>query len=239
MGSMLKSQDIIQNTIAYLHQQKLYGNELFLRKPLTEDKSVDHTQWKNLYELESAIQSCKKCRLSQNRTNTVMGAGDPESNVMIISDTPALIEHKDEKFKLLTKILAAIGFEREEVYVCSMLKCHLPSERNPVKDEIHSCIPFLLSQIELITPKMILLLGKSVGNVLLRNKKNVMELRSNNYYKMKDSYVYVTYHPAAIIKSNDPEKKKKKRIVWEDVQQLRHMYDKLVGDKPKWQQKRK
>ncbi len=235
----MKSQDIIQNTIAYLHQQKLYGDELFLRKSLTEDKSVDHTQWKDLYELESVIQSCRKCRLSHNSSDKVMGAGNPESNLMIISDTPELIEHKDEKFKLLTKILAAIGFERDEVYVCSMLKCYLPLERKPVKDEINSCVPFLLSQIELIAPKMILLLGQSVGNVLLKNQKNLMELRNNNYYKIRNSYVYVTYHPAALVIKNDTEKKKKKKIVWEDVQQLRHMYDKLVGDKSKWQQKRK
>jgi len=239
MDSMVKKQDIIQNTIAYLNQQKLYGNELFLRKPMIAGTVVDHRQWKNLNELQSAIQSCRKCRLSQNSTGRVIGSGNPESALMIISDTPSLIEYKDEQYELLTKILAAIGFERNEIYLCSILKCCLPSGRKPVKDEIHSCMPFLLGQIELIAPTIILLLGQTTGNILLENTKNVMELRNNNYYKMKNSYMYATYHPADLINRNDPEKTKKKRIVWKDVQQLRHMYDKLVGDKPKWRQTEK
>jgi len=232
---MVESQNLIQSTIAYLHQQKLYGNELFFKKSFKNDQLINFKRWKNLNELETSVHSCKKCRLAQNGQSKIMGVGNLGSNLMLICDTPRIVENKDKESELLIKILAAIEFKPEEVYLSSILKCNPPNNRKPLNDEIASCIPFLIGQIELIEPKIILVLGQISGNVLFSNKKNMLELRSGNFYKFKNSYVYVTYHPAELVKSNDPDQKEKKRMVWEDLKKMRHMYDEIVGNKPKWQ----
>ena len=96
-------------------------------------------------------------------------------------------------------------------------------------------MPFLYGQIQLIDPKIILTLGDIAGGALLGVKKDIEGLRKNNYYRLKDAYIYVTYHPAVLIKNNYPDQKKMKKLVWEDIKQIRRKYDETVGDKPQWQ----
>ncbi|MFO7891492.1 MAG: uracil-DNA glycosylase [bacterium] len=230
----MKYQNIIQNTIAYLDQQKLYGNELFFNTSFKKNEPVLFKEWKNLNEIKNAIQSCRRCRLADNSSGKIMGKGNQESNIMIISDTPAILKNSNKELELLTKILAAIEFTPEEVYISSIIKCNLSLNRGPLNDEISYCIPYLLGQIKFIKPKIILVLGETAGNALLGREKDIRELRENNYYKFKGAYIYVTYHPAALVKNNDPDQKKKKRLVWEDVKRVRSQYDKIVGDKLQW-----
>lgn len=234
MNTQLITQDIVRNAVLYLEQQKVYGNELFLEKPI-RDEATDYHQWKNLNQLEEAVQYCTQCRLVHYGTGKNIGTGNRKASVMVISDTPEIIENGSSQVKLLAKILAAIKFTPEEVYTCSILKCSPPDKRKPLYDEISCCMPFLLGQIEIIAPSIILLLGKNTANALLGNEKAIKELRKENSFKFKNSYMYVTYHLAELLNDDDPYQKQKKKMVWEDVQSLRRKYDEIVGDKPKWQ----
>ncbi|MEJ2627302.1 MAG: uracil-DNA glycosylase, partial [bacterium] len=229
------SPDIIRNAVLYLEQQKLYGTELFFESPLKKEALEDYGQWKNLNEVEVAVNSCQRCQLAHHSSGKIMGAGNKEVSVMVIADTPAIVEKRDKQADLLVKILAAIEFTPKDVYTSSILKCNPPDKRKPLKDEISCCMPYLLAQIEIIAPKIILVLGEIAARALLGNEKNLKELRKENYHTINNAFGYVTYHPADLLSDNDPNQKMKKKMVWEDVQSLRRRYDKIVGDKPKWQ----
>lgn len=225
---MVKAQEVIQNTIAYLDQQKIYGNELFFRNSLKNNEPVSEKRWQNLNVLEAAVQTCTQCRLAGKSKRKVVGKGNHKSNIMVISDSPALLKNNNKELDLLIKILAAIEFTPEDVYMTSIIKCDLSLKRYPLHDEISGCMPFLWGQIELCAPKILLVLGETAGSALLGVKKDMSELRKNNYYTIKDACVFVTYHPAVLVNSSDPDQQKNKRWVWEDVKHLRSRYDNLV-----------
>ena len=127
---------------------------------------------------------------------------------------------------MLNKILAAIGFKREEVYIANIIKCRPPQNRDPEPEEIAECAPHLMKQIELIRPKLILVLGRIAAQALLGVQDSISNLRTRSHSYL-DIPVVVTYHPAALLRSEQW-----KRPTWEDMKRLRQMYDELVGDKP-------
>ncbi|MEM8559453.1 MAG: uracil-DNA glycosylase, partial [Bacteroidota bacterium] len=161
--------------------------------------------------------------------NPVLGTGDPDADLMIVGEAPGANEDKEgEPFvgragQLLNKILEAIHFEREEVYITNILKSRPPNNRDPLAAEVEAHIPILYKQIELVRPKLILAVGKSAGNGLLGRTSSLASLRGKfqDYYGLQ---LLVTYHPAALLRN--PQWK---RPTWEDVKLLRTRYDQLVG----------
>ncbi|NLT49551.1 MAG: uracil-DNA glycosylase [Ignavibacteria bacterium] len=182
----------------------------------------------SLEEFNSLINECKKCPLGNSRKKFVFGAGNPDANLMIIGEAPGADEDiQGEPFvgragKLLTDILIAIQFKREEVFIANILKCRPPNNRNPLPAEMEQCLPYLYKQIELIKPKVILCLGLVAANSLLKNKLSLTQMRGN-VYELNGVKVMVTYHPAALLRNPGW-----KRGCWEDVQKLRKLYDELV-----------
>ncbi len=130
--------------------------------------------------------------------------------------------------QLLDKILAAIGFQRSEVYITNILKCRPPANRDPSPDEIEHCQSYLDQQIHSVRPKIILALGRIAGQTLLKSELSLGQMRTQTHQYAGVPFM-VTYHPAALLRN--PQWKK---AAWEDVQQLRHLYDRLAGDKPAW-----
>lgn len=232
---MVKTQEIIQNTLAYLDQQKIYGNELIFKNAFKNNKTVSEKKWNNVTKLEAAVQSCSQCRLAAKSTKKILGKGNYKSDIMVISDTPAILEKNNEEFQLLTKILNAIELSVKDVYMTSIIKCDLSLKRCPLQDEIAGCMPFMWGQIELCAPNILLVLGETAGSVLLGVKKDITELRENNYYTIKNTSVFVTYHPAVLLRSNDPDQRKNKRRVWEDIKSMRLRYNNMVEGKKQWQ----
>lgn len=185
---------------------------------------------KKISELDSLINKCIKCNLCETRKNFVFGTGSPNADVMVIGEAPGADEdEKGEPFvgragKLLTDILKAINFSREEVFICNILKCRPPENRNPTPEEILKCEPYLLKQIELIKPKLILCVGTFAGQTMLRVKETLGRMRGKIYkltfgdIKVK---AMVTYHPAALLRNPNW-----KKPTWEDVQLFRKEYDK-------------
>jgi len=168
--------------------------------------------------------------IDEDRENPVFGVGDPDADLIIIGEAPGRDEDKEgEPFvgragQLLDKILDAINFEREEVYITNILKSRPPRNRNPKADEIDAHLPLLYKQIELIRPEIILAVGKVAGNTLLDRSSSLSNLRDKEH----DFYgipLMVTYHPAALLRNSQW-----KRPTWEDVKLLRTRYDELTED---------
>ncbi|MBK8945134.1 MAG: uracil-DNA glycosylase [Ignavibacteriae bacterium] len=185
------------------------------------------SECKTLESLNDSIHECQKCPLGRTRTNFVFGSGNPNAEVMIIGEAPGADEDKQglpfvgRAGKLLTDILKAINFEREEVYIANILKCRPPNNRNPLPFEMTECTPYLYKQIDLIQPKAILLLGLIAAGSLLNSKESLTKLRGN-IFDFNGIKTMVTYHPAALLRNPNW-----KRGCWEDVQKFRKLYDSL------------
>jgi len=190
-------------------------------------KSKDPFATTRLDDFYLRIKNCKRCHLHRTRTNFVFGTGDPEAKLMLIGEAPGREEDlKGEPFvgaagQLLDRMLAAIQFKREEVFIGNILKCRPPENRDPRPDEIEACKPYLLHQIKLIQPGIILALGRISAQVLLQTKSPLGQLRGK-IHDFNGIKFLVTYHPAALLRY--PQYKK---LAWKDLQLLRKEYDKL------------
>jgi DNA polymerase len=186
-------------------------------------------RYRSLEQMEKAISKCEKCSLGATRTKFVFGAGNPGADVMFIGEAPGRDEDlQGEPFvgragQLLDKILAAIKFRRDDVYIANILKCRPPNNRDPQPDEMKTCSPYLLKQIKLIKPKIICALGRISAQALLETTTPLGKLR-RRWHDFKGIPLIVTYHPAALLRFQSY-----KKDVWEDVQMLRAKYDELTG----------
>ena len=200
---------------------------IFTEEPLMLE---DWQKSKSLKELDSKINTCQKCSLGKTRTKFVFGVGNPNADVMIIGEAPGADEDaKGEPFvgragKLLNDILKAIKFEREEVFIANILKCRPPNNRNPLPEEMTTCIPYLKKQIDLVQPKLILCLGLVAAGGLLQLKLSLTKMRGN-VYEFNGVKTMVTYHPAALLRNPNW-----KKGCWEDVQKFRKLYDELKSN---------
>lgn len=181
-----------------------------------------------LEEVSDYVAHTMLIELDKTRLNPVFGVGNPQADLLVIGEAPGAEEDKKgEPFvgragKLLTDILAAIGFERSDVYIANILKSRPPNNRDPLPDEIKAHVPILHKQIVLIQPKLILCVGRTSGTSLLGIESTLGDMRGifHDYHGIP---VMVTYHPAALLRNSNW-----KRPTWEDVKLLRAKYDELV-----------
>ena len=183
----------------------------------------------SLEEIRDWMQQTVLVPIDQHRIKPVLGTGDPNADLVVIGEAPGADEDREgEPFvgragQLLNKILEAIHFKREEVYITNILKSRPPNNRDPLPEETAAHIPVLYKQIALIQPKVLLAVGKTAGNALLGRSSAMGTLRG----KFHDFYglpLMVTYHPAALLRNPDW-----KRPTWEDVKLLRTRYDQIVA----------
>jgi DNA polymerase len=173
-----------------------------------------------LETIRMALGDCRRCRLSKNRKNIVFGTGDPHARLMFVGEGPGYEEDQmGEPFvgaagKLLTKIIDAINYTREQVYICNIIKCRPPKNRNPMPDEIEVCFPFLKRQITSVKPDIICALGTFAAQTLLDTQSPISKLRGN-FYDYMGTKVLPTYHPAYLLRNPN-----RKRDVWEDMKKL-------------------
>jgi uracil-DNA glycosylase family 4 len=175
-----------------------------------------------------AIASCTRCPLYATATKPVPGQGNPNAGMMVVGEAPGATEDEQglafvgAAGQLLTKILAAVNLSRDDVFICNVLKHRPPGNRNPLPEEVKACSPFLVKQIELVQPKVILALGTFAAQTLLETKLAISKLRGqlHRYYGVP---LIVTYHPAALLRNPSW-----KRPTWEDVQLARRILDRAV-----------
>ncbi len=173
-----------------------------------------------LKDIRTDLGDCRRCKLSEQRKNIVFGAGNPNAGLVFVGEGPGHEEdQRGEPFvgaagRLLTKIIEAMNFTREQVYICNIIKCRPPGNRNPMPEEIKACSPFLRRQISSIKPDFICALGAFAAQTLLETNVPISKLngRFHDYMGIK---VLPTYHPAYLLRNPG-----KKRDVWEDMQKL-------------------
>lgn len=187
--------------------------------------SGEGPQFASLDEIAAAVAACTKCGLYKGARNPVPGEGSARAEFMCIGEAPGAKEDETgrpfvgQAGQLLTKILAAIDLKREDVFIGNVLKHRPPGNRNPLPEEVKACSPYLIRQIELIRPKVILAMGTFAAQTLLDTKLTIGKLRGqiHRYYGVP---LIVTYHPAALLRNPSW-----KRPTWEDVQLARRILD--------------
>jgi uracil-DNA glycosylase len=181
-----------------------------------------------LKAISEDIGDCTRCRLHKGRKNIVFGVGNINADIMFVGEGPGADEDEQgEPFvgragQLLNNMISAMGLKREQVYIANVVKCRPPGNRTPERDECDTCGPFLLRQIDVIRPKVIVALGAVAAKYLLAINDSMANLRGR-WYDVKGSKLAVTYHPAYLLR--DPRQKKE---AWKDLQ----MVMKYLGLKP-------
>jgi len=171
--------------------------------------------------IRSDIGDCQRCKLAPTRTTIVFGSGNPNAEIIFVGEAPGYEEDQQglpfvgEAGRLLTKIIESTGIKREDTYICNILKCRPPNNRNPEPDEVIACSPFLKRQIAAIRPKIVCCLGKFAAQTMLQSGAPISRLRGE-FHDIDGIRVIATFHPAYLLRS--PEKK---REVWEDMKQIR------------------
>ena len=176
------------------------------------------TSWS---QLNQEISECRACRLCETRNHVVPGEGNPRALLMFIGEGPGRDEDLQGRpfvgrsGELLTRMIRSIGLEREEVYICNVVKCRPPQNRNPEPDEAQACLNYLRAQVALVRPRVIVLLGKVACRYTLNQEISVMR-EHGRWFERKGVWFMPTYHPSALLR--DPSKK---RDAWEDFQKIR------------------
>ncbi|MGD9849646.1 MAG: uracil-DNA glycosylase [Nitrospirales bacterium] len=158
----------------------------------------------NLTDLSASLRDCERCRLSAGRTQVVFGSGNPQASIMFVGEAPGFYEDRQgEPFvgaagKLLTELLQSIGLTRSDIYIANVIKCRPPNNRDPLPDEIETCKPFLLQQIEFIHPKLVCTLGNFATQTLLEKKVGITKVRGQ-VIQMAQFLVFPLLHPAAAL----------------------------------------
>ncbi|MGH7506504.1 MAG: uracil-DNA glycosylase, partial [Longimicrobiales bacterium] len=176
--------------------------------------------------LAGEARGCTRCRLSEGRTNVVFGEGSAHADVVVVGEAPGQEEDRTGRpfvgraGKLLDLLLASAGYPRRDVYICNVLKCRPPSNRNPQPDEVSACTTtWLHAQLEAIAPKVVIAVGKFAAQTLCASEESVGRLRGR-IHTYRGTPLIATYHPAYLLRS--PEMV---RVAWQDFQLLRKVHD--------------
>lgn len=223
-----------------LARARMLGERFVLRLPVAErDEPIEETEPSESTDEEpfegfdqaswEAVRdealACTRCDLCESRTQVVWGSGTPRTGLMIVGEAPGYHEDQQgEAFvgragQLLTKILGAIGFGRDEVFITNVLKCRPPDNADPLPHQVESCEPYLKRQIELIDPAVIMTLGRHAARTLLGIDSTMGAMRGRTF-EYQGVPLVATYHPAALLRNPNL-----KRPTWEDVQLARKIYD--------------
>ncbi len=221
--------EVISQGRAILEDLQQWGFETVVALPTEEPIStvaqphvdcLPSSSSKTLVELEAGLEDCRLCPLCEQCKNIVFGAGHPQARLVLVGEAPGREEDEKgypfvgEAGKLLDKILLAMHLSRDEVYICNVLKCRPPNNRDPQPDEIAACEPFLKQQLALIQPELIITLGRFAAQELLKTKEPIGKLRGH-WHEYEGIPLMPTFHPAYLLRNPSG-----KRPVWEDMKQV-------------------
>ena len=181
-----------------------------------------------LRRIRDELGDCTRCRLHGGRSHLVFGVGRPDADLMFVGEAPGRDEDlQGEPFvgragQLLTRIIEAIDLRREDVYIANVIKCRPPQNRNPERDEVETCRPFLFAQIDAVRPRVIVALGSFAVRTLLDDDRLPISRARGRVYACRGARLVPTFHPAFLLRSPD-----RKRDVWEDMKRVRSI---LRGD---------
>ena len=221
------TKEIIKQLQQYLEIMKQSGVDVIERiqaQPLEEvaEGFAAQDPKEALIALQRLVVPCVKCgELAAARKNVVFGSGNARAKLVFVGEAPGFDEDVQglpfvgRAGQLLTKIIESINLTRQEVFICNVLKCRPPKNRNPLPDEIANCEPYLKKQLEIIRPKVICALGTFAAQTLLKTTSSISSLRGK-FYEFQGAKLICTFHPAYLLRN--PEDKRK---VWEDMKMIR------------------
>ncbi|OJH36913.1 uracil-DNA glycosylase [Cystobacter ferrugineus] len=184
-----------------------------------------------LDDIRRELGDCRRCKLCTGRKNIVFGSGNPRAELVFVGEGPGETEDQQgvpfvgAAGQLLTKMIEAMGYRRDDIYICNVVKCRPPNNRNPEPDEVAACEPFLRAQLKAIQPKAIVALGKFAAQTLLRDSTPITRLRGN-WRQYEGIQLMPTFHPAYLLRQ--PAEKRK---AWEDLQQVMKFFGKTSGQR--------
>src|SRR5574337_1041944 len=219
--------ELIGQTRAHVRRQQRLGVErLYVAWPERPGQPPEPSL--ALTHVRQALGECTRCKLYTGRKTIVFGVGNPQAWLVFVGEAPGADEDQQgEPFvgragQLLTRIIEAMKLTREQVYICNIIKCRPPGNRNPEPDEITACEPFLVAQLQAIQPKLTCALGTFAAQTLLRTKEPISKLRGR-FHDYHGIPVLPTFHPAYLLRN--PHEKK---TVWADMQLLQRQYEILM-----------
>lgn len=177
---------------------------------------------RTLDDVRAELGDCRRCILADSRKNIVFGEGSPKAELVFVGEAPGADEDAQGRpfvgraGQLLTRIIEAMKLRRSDVYICNILKCRPPGNRNPAPAEIEACEPFLRKQLEAIGPRVICALGTFAARTLLKTDSPITVLRGR-FHDYQGIRLMPTYHPAYLLRNPGA-----KKMVWEDVQMIMH-----------------
>lgn len=180
------------------------------------DKIVDDT----LLKVRSDLGECTRCKLHKTRHSIVFGDGNPKAKLVFVGEGPGADEDAQglpfvgRAGKLLTQMIEAMGLQRKDVYICNVVKCRPPENRQPEEDEVNTCSPFLFRQIDVIAPKVIVCLGAVAAKTLLETNRGISQFRGQ-WLEFRGRKLLATYHPAYLLRNPNA-----KSEVWKDLQKV-------------------
>jgi DNA polymerase len=230
MGEQVfKPVEEFREIVSHLKKLMVANMEMGLEAPNLSSSTLDYLNTRtagfaSLEDLRKYIGDCKRCKLGHGRTKLVFGEGSPQARLVFVGEGPGREEDQEglpfvgEAGRLLTKIVNAMGLTREGVYICNVVKCRPPKNRDPEEDEIETCLPFLKEQLNLIRPQVICTLGRIAAQALLGKEFRITRERGR-WQSFMDIPLMPTYHPAYLLRNPSA-----KRQVWDDIQKImRHM----------------
>lgn len=210
-----------------LSKATVKDNDMPKKLIMTREQKISTLNWQ---ELKLAVTNCRACDLYKTRINPVFGVGNLNADLLVIGEAPGANEDKKgEPFvgrggQLLTNMLSAIGFKREDYYIANILKSRPPNNRDPSLVEVAACTPYLSRQISLIKPKLILAVGRIAAHYLLSTNASMASLRGNLFhFGVNKIPLLVTYHPAYLLRSP-----REKRKAWQDMLCVKKQLDLCV-----------
>ena len=198
--------------------------------------SEDIPRHETLDKIRKDLGDCQRCKLAKTRKNLVFGVGNPQARLVFVGEGPGADEDaKGEPFvgaagQVLNRIISAMGLKREEVYICNVVKCRPPGNRDPESDEIATCSPFLLRQLQSVNPEVIVALGKPASHTLLGTKEPISKLRG----KFRDFHgipLMPTYHPSYLLRKQGEGSMESFWEVWDDMAQVLRLLKLPVPEK--------
>ncbi len=182
--------------------------------------AIERVEGDTLERIRADIGDCTRCRLHKHRSNIVFGVGNPKAELVFVGEGPGHDEDVQgipfvgRAGRLLTQMIEAMGLRREDVYICNVIKCRPPENRNPEKDEIATCSPFLLRQLAAIAPKVVVCLGNIAAQTLLGTNRSISHFRGQ-WFDYRGSRLIATYHPAYLLRNPAA-----KGDVWNDLKKV-------------------
>ncbi|MBE9098658.1 uracil-DNA glycosylase [Vacuolonema iberomarrocanum] len=188
--------------------------------------------YNSMEEISQHCNGCQRCDLAEGRTNAVIGRGNPQASVVLVGEGPG--QHEDEtglpfvgkSGQLLDKILASVRLTEADVFICNVVKCRPPGNRNPKASEAQACQGYLLEQLRLVDPKIVLLTGAIAMKELLGIREGITKVRGN-WYERDGRHFMPIFHPAYLLRNPSREKGSPKWLMWQDIQSVRAKLDEL------------